>query len=206
MQAAGVLLLLLLLLLAVPVNVLYALKREGCWRGRVIVHWMFGLVHLSFRPGRRRRGPRGRSRGGRGGRIARAGKGLVKRRRDLVAVLRSPGFARRLFRLIGDLIAASRPRRFQARFVVGLEDPADTGRLWGMLAPLRLLFGKRSIGKESSVSLEITPDFSGPRFQGYSCASLRFVPLRIIGLGLGFVFSAPVLRALRQQKGQRAFS
>jgi hypothetical protein len=76
-----------------------------------------------------------------------------------------------------------------------MDDPADTGRLWGVLAPLRFLFGKKSSGRESSVSIELAPDFSGTRFRGYTCASVQFVPLKMIALFLGFIFSAPVFRA-----------
>jgi hypothetical protein len=193
---AGVLVL-LSLLLAIPVNLVYALKKEEGWRGRIVIYWMFGLVHLSLRPGGRRKGSKADRlrRTGRG--ALRAGKTLARIRRDLYAILRTPGFVRRLIQLVRDLLATSKPRRFHAELVVGLEDPADTGRLWGMLAPFRFLLGKRTIGKESNVAIKITPDFSGPRFTGYSCASIRFVPLRVIGHILGFVFSPPIFRAAR---------
>jgi len=191
----GGFLILLILLLAIPVNLVYALKKERGWRGRIIVYWMFGLVHLSLRPGRKRKGPRAKRRPRVGRQILRGGKGLVKQRRNLFAVLRTPGLLRRLIYLLRDLVQSSRPRRLRVQFVIGMDDPADTGRLWGVLAPLRFLFGKRSIGKESNVSIELTPDFSGPRFKGYSCASVQFVPLKMIRLVLGFFFSAPVFRA-----------
>jgi hypothetical protein len=197
LQAAGGLLALLILSLAIPVNLVYALRKERGWRGRIIVYWLFGLLHVSFRPGRKPKGPRRERRRIARRRIAKAGKGLVRRRRDLRAALRTPGMVPRLIRLLRDLLRSSRPRRFRAEVVIGLEDPADTGRLWGMLAPLRFLFGKRGLGKASNISIEITPDFSGPRFQAYSCASVRLVPLKMIALLLGFVFSAPVLRAAR---------
>lgn len=197
LQAVAGLLALLILVMAIPVNLVYALRRERGWRGRVIVYWMFGLLHLSLRPGRKPRVLRKERRRRARRRFARAGKGLARRRRGLGTFLRTPGVTPRLIRLLRDLLRSSRPRRFRAQVVIGLEDPADTGRLWGMVAPLRFLFGKGTVGRASNISIEITPDFSGPRFQAYSCASVQFVPIRMIGLVLGFVFSAPVLRAAR---------
>ena len=192
---AGGFLVILILLLAIPVNLVYALKKDGGWRGRIIVYWMFGLVHVSLRPRRERKRLREDRRPRTGRRTLSRGKYLVKRRHAFFAVLRTPGFMRRLIYLLRDLLQSSRPRRVRIQFVIGMDDPADTGRVWGALAPLRFLFGRKTIGRESNVSIELTPDFSGARFKGYSCASVQFVPLKMIALVLGFFFSAPVFRA-----------
>jgi len=192
---AGGFLVVLLLLSAIPVNLVYALKKDGGWRGRIIVYWMFGLVHLSLRPHRKRKGLKEDHLPRAGRRIQSRGKYLVRRRRALFAVLRTPGFMRRLVHLLRDLLQSARPRRVRIQFAIGMDDPADTGRLWGALAPLRLLFGRKIVNNESNISIELTPDFSGARFKGYSCASVQFVPLKMFALVLGFFFSAPVLRA-----------
>jgi hypothetical protein len=193
----GAILLVLILLLAIPVNLVYALRRETKWSGRVIVYWMFGKVRFHLRPGRPRKPSKPQRRRHRLRRASRMGKQVVQRRRGIFAALRTPGLIRRLIKLTRDLLRALKPRRLRMRFIIGLDDPADTGRLWGLLTPLRLLFGTRSFGKASGVSVEITPDFIGPRFSGYSCASVQFVPLQLIGLFIGFAFSAPLLRAAR---------
>lgn len=191
----GVFLVLLILLLAIPVNLVFALEKEDGWRGRIKVYWMFGLLHMSFRP-RRGRKKAGDERHRRVGRLVRSGgKHLVKRRRKLSTVLRTPGFARRLVCLLRDLFRSAKPRRARIEFIIGLDDPADMGRLWATLTPLRFLLKKRTIRKESNISIELTPDFTGARFKGYSCASVQFVPLKMTALALGFVFSAPVFRA-----------
>jgi hypothetical protein len=194
---AGAILLLLVLLLAVPVNLVYALRKEPRWTGRIVIYWLFGKVRFRLRPGRGSRPAAPKRRRSRLRRASRMGKGVVRRRRRILVVLRTPGLVRRVIQLMRDLSCALRPRRARVEFVIGMEDPADTGRLWGLLAPLRLLFGRRSIGKSSGISVEITPDFLGPRFTGYSCASVQFVPLRLIGLFLGFALSAPFLKAAR---------
>lgn len=193
----GGLLLMLILLLAIPINLVYALKKETNWAGRIIVYWMFGKVRFHLRPGRTQKPSRSQRRRVLRRRVTRVSKQIVRRRRSLFNALRTPGLIRRITTLLRDLSRAMRPCRLRVQLVIGMDDPADTGRLWGLLAPLRLLFGTRSLGKASNVSVEITPDFIGPRFSGYSCASVQFVPLQLIGLFIRFAFSRPFLRAAK---------
>jgi hypothetical protein len=193
LMTVGGILLLLILLLAIPVNLVYAVKKETSWAGRIIVYWMFGKVRFHLRPGRKREPPQSQRRRSRLRRASRVGKRVVRRRRYIFNALRTPGLIRRIIKLKRDLSGVLRPRRLRVQFIIGMDDPADTGRLWGLLAPLRLLFGTRSFGKSSAVSVEVTPDFIGPRFTGYSCASVQFVPLQLIGLFIGFGLSAPFL-------------
>lgn len=191
-------LLLTILLLAIPVNLVFALKKDDVWRGRIVVFWLFGLTHKTLRPRReekarrlsRRRRPRKS--------IATVSRQVVKKRRYLYSVLRSEGFLRRAVYLVRDLLRSLRPRRFRFQCVVGLDDPADTGRLIGLLSPLRVFAGREMrFGKNSNVAFEVTPDFTGPRCTGYWCASVRFVPLQLLRVFLGFLFSPPVFRAAR---------
>lgn len=191
-----------ILLLAVPVNLVYALRKDEVWRGRLIVYWMFGLFRVSVRPGRRKAARSSKRRRKRREMIVSGTKGVVRRRHMVLAILRTRGLLRGLLHLLRDLLRSLKPRRLRVELVIGLEDPADTGRLAGVLAPLRLLFGRRTLGKESNVSIDVTPDFFGPRLQGYSCASVQFVPLKLIAIVIGFLFSAPVFRAVRLMMGQ----
>lgn len=193
----GSLLALFVGLLAIPVHLVYALRKDDDWMGRARLYWMFGLVRIRLR--RRRGALARRQRWQRRWRTARALRGRAYRhRRRLAALLRSPGFLTRLVRFLLDLFRATRPRRFRTRLVIGMEDPADTGYLAAVLGPLRLLLARRGAAEPRAVSVEITPDFSGARLQGYSCASLGFIPLRLMGLCIGFALSPVVLRALRR--------
>lgn len=193
LAALGIAALLTLAVLAIPVAIVGVLKRDTEWQGRLRVYWLFGLVRIRLRPTalrRRRTTPHRRRR-----RSSRAGQRRAQTGK-LVRLLRSPGFLRRLLRLFRDLVRATRPRRLRVRLVIGMSDPADTGYIAALLAPLRPL-PTPPIGREpSTVSIEISPDFSGPRLQGYSCASLRFTPVRMIGLCLGFALSPAVIRSV----------
>lgn len=191
-------LLLTILLLAIPVNLVFALKKDDVWRGRIVVYWLFGLTHKTLRPGREDKARRLRRRGRLRKSISSVSRKLVKRRRYLFSILRSEGFMRRAAYLVRDLLRSLRPRRFRFQCVVGLDDPADTGRMMGVLAPLRVFAGRKmAFGQDSNVAFEVTPDFTGRRCTGYWCASVRFVPLKLIGVFLGFLFSPPVFRAAR---------
>ncbi len=188
--------LLTILLLAIPVHLVFALKKDGIWRGRIVVYWLFGLTRRTLRPGREDRARVLRRRRRRRKVIGAASRQVVSKRRHVFAVLRSKGFARRAAYLVRDLLRSIRPRRFRFQCVVGLDDPADTGRLLAVLSPLRLLANTElKVGRHSQTAFELIPDFTGPRCAGYWYASVRFVPLTVIGLFLGFLFSPPVFRA-----------
>lgn len=190
----GLAALLVLALLATPVAIVGAVKKDNVWSGRLRVYWLFGLVRIRVRPrlGKRRRTTRRRSRLW-GNRSGKRQLGM----RKLIQLLRSPGFLRRFLRLLRDLMRALGPRRVKTRFVIGMKDPADTGYIAALLAPLRVWLSRPSGREPSAVSIDISPDFSGARLQGYTCASLRFTPLRLIGLCLGFALSPTVIRAVR---------
>ena len=189
-------LLLVILMLAIPVDVVFSLRKDGVWHGRIVVYWLFGLTRQTLRPRRKERVRRLQRHRGLRKAAGTSGRQLVRRRRYLVSVLRSEGFLRQAVYLVRDLLRSLRPRRYRIQCVVGLDDPADTGRLMGVLAPLRLFAGRKmGLGKHSDVAFEVTPDYTGPRCTGYWGASVRFVPLKLIRVFLGFLLSPPVLRA-----------
>jgi hypothetical protein len=96
------------------------------------------------------------------------------------------------------MLRAARPCRVRVRLVIGMTDPAETGYVAALLAPVRSLLTSSMGTEPSTVSIDISPDFAGPRLQGYSCASLRFTPVRIIVLCLGFAVSPTLIRAVWQ--------
>ncbi len=187
-----------ILLLAVPVNLVFALKKTEGWRGRIVVYWLFGLIHMTLRPSGAAKPRRWRHELRRRQLVASASRPIAKRRLYISSLLRSEGVTRRATYLVRDLLRSLRPRRFRFRCVVGLDDPADTGRLMGVLAPLRLFAGRdMAFGKNTHVAFQLSPDFTGPSCTGYWCASVGFMPLKLIGIFLAFLLSPPVLRAAR---------
>lgn len=66
---------------------------------------------------------------------------------------------------------------------IGLEDPADTGILWGRLAPfVHALSGPRR-------RIDVAPDFTGPRLDLEGRASIVVSPPRLLRAGLAFAWA-----------------
>ncbi len=166
---------------------MFSLRKEEEWRGRVVVYWLFGYAKL--RLSRKRKRPDHS--------LRKASGWLVGKRRQLLSMLRSEGFIRHTVRFALKLVRTLRPRRFRLQCVIGLDDPADTGRLVAVIAPLRFLVGTATVDRYSDLAIRIAPDFSGARFTGYCRTSVQFVPLILIGMFLAFLFSAPVLLAAK---------
>ena len=78
-------------------------------------------------------------------------------------------------------------RHVDADFHVGLDDPADTGRLFGIVAPAMAFVGPMLPGR-----VAIAPDFAHTGLAGRAEGELRIVPLRVLapvasfGLWLGW--------------------
>jgi hypothetical protein len=108
-------------------------------------------------------------------------------------------FRRRLFGLLRALFRAIEIKGLRLRGRLGLDDPADTGRLWGYLGGLYF-----SVGGASRIDMQIEPDFTGAVLALQGAGEIRFVPLQLIGIVLGFVFSPATVRAVRVAWTQRS--
>jgi hypothetical protein len=185
MALAAAVLFALALLLAVPVAVAFRFQRVEAFGGRISVRWLFGLVRFAVpipgtaRPANARPEPRAKAR---------------KRgaRKPVLAILRQGAFRRRVYRLLGDLVAAAHPRDVSLRMRVGLGDPADTGRLWALVGPLNA-----AAGNLRDVEVQIEPEFMDPTFEFHVAGLLRVIPLQLLALAIAFGLSPASLRAWR---------
>jgi len=91
------------------------------------------------------------------------------------------------------LLRQLKPRRLRLELRAGLGDPADTGRLWGMLVPLLLL-----LTSEHADSVRIEPDFSKRCFELDGHATVRVVPGFLLLVLLSYFFTRAPWRALTQ--------
>jgi hypothetical protein len=185
----AILLVLVFVLLTVPITVAFRIDRIKKIKGHVIFHWLFGLVR--FRIGipdaakafsQHKRKPKGKKRKRkRGGNV-----------RDVFALLKQSTFRRRTIRLIKDLLHATRARDLFFRLRIGMGDPADTGRLWGLLGPLAGLAENLS-----SAEVHIEPEFMASALEVESHGEFRLIPLQFIALATAFVVSPATLYAWR---------
>lgn len=106
------------------------------------------------------------------------------RRRDKPKKVRSRGRTRRMVRAMPDLmsglLSTIRIERLAVSGRLGLDDPAETGQLFGILMPLRFM----ATGTRFAVDIE--PDFDGPSFNGRFDARLRFQPVRAMPAAMRF--------------------
>ncbi len=179
-----------LLLLAIPLTLTF----HACWRplldGEVHLQWAFGLVHIRHRlaadgPAPSKADERRRpSMGSALGRAADAlGNTLVRRR---------------LLKFVADLWQALRKRDLSVHLRLGLDDPADTGRLWAVIGPVSSLL---SACPDATLTAE--PVFHGSLFEVESRGSLRFIPLQVLVITLGMALSPATWKGVQQMRGPR---
>jgi len=191
-----ILLVLLLVLLTVPISVAFRLDRIKEINGQVIFHWFFGLV--KFRIGipravkavtRHPKKTRGKTKKYKPG----------DKVRVVIALLKQSAFRRHVIRLIKDLLCAAHARDLYLRLRIGLDDPADTGRLWGFLGPVA---GIATNLRFAEVLIE--PEFMAPALEVESHGELRLIPIQFIALATVFMLSPVTLQAWRRLRRSNA--
>ena len=106
-------------------------------------------------------------------------------------VLRDPAFRRNAVRAVKRLAGAFRVRALRGHLVVGLDDPADTGILWGTLGPLAI------VAREHYPQVSVRPEFRYPCIHVVAMGSVVFRPIDLIGPILVFLVRPSTLRVLR---------
>ena len=114
-------------------------------------------------------------------------------------MLRQAPFRRRAFRFARDLVRAVGLRRLHLRVRLGLDDPADTGRLWALVGSLNALV---PYPRHAAVRLE--PEFAGPALDFQADGRLVVIPLRFLLLAIAFALSPSSIRAWRTLGGSHA--
>lgn len=82
-------------------------------------------------------------------------------------------------RLAADLLHAIRVERARMTVRFGLDDPADTGTLFGAMCPLLFTHGRAG-------GLDVVPDFAGPGLDAEGEMALRVVPAALLGPAIRF--------------------
>jgi hypothetical protein len=175
--------------LAVPLVVVVDAQRVERLNVQWRVRWLFGLVNvrstkrLPASPAptganrKRRAQPSAKDRG-RGSYVG-------------LAVLTTRGFVRRAVQLAATLLQRVKIEHFHVDAAVGLEDPADTGILYGCLSPLLLVADARGL------DVRYRPIFAERGVRGDCGVTLHVRPLSIVGTMVAFLLSPPVVRAMR---------
>ena len=183
------------LLLTIPVDVTVHVQRSGTLSGWVMIAWLFGKVRLSSKADRQKNlqsdpvdpnpatssAPESEP------------PPKISRRQAIsyiMSILKTRGFVKRVTRLIQDLVTGIRIRALNISGRIGLGDPADTGRFWGMLS---IVSGFMAM--IPSVAILLEPDFEQAVLEIDGRGTFRIIPLRICLIILLFLLSPPTLRA-----------
>lgn len=116
-----------------------------------------------------------------------------KRRRRRGWLRPDRAMLRRALAALPDLIAGEVRRihldRLEIDADLGLDDPADTGRLFGVIMPLVYL------PRPGWARLDLRPDFAGARFDGRALAALHLTPAALLGPVIRFAWAVFVRRS-----------
>lgn len=180
-----------LALAAIPVEVAFRVEfRPGQRAVHGTLYWLFGLVELPLgnRDAQRHTAHEGKK-------MARRHHGKRTGVRRLMAVLRVEGFAWRLLRLIQDLLRRLQIRELSLEAYLGMDDPADTGRLWAAIGPLVAIMAS------PAAHIVIAPQFSARVFEVDAKTRIRVIPIQLLSVMLIFVLTPSTLRALYAMRG-----
>jgi hypothetical protein len=166
-------LLLVSAVLATPVQIAFAAARSPGWQLKIVARLLGGLtpeivLHDSERPKRRRKAPRAKEKKAPG---SRRRSGWIPR-----AMAAAP-------QLVTGLLEPVHLENLAIDADIGLEDPADTGQLFGMLAA-----ASYALPRPAGMSIVVRPDFSGARAAGKLEVALSCVPILLIPPGVRFAW------------------
>ena len=185
---------LLVLLLSVPIDLSFSMERDERFRSRMRIGWLFGLVGKDLGGGengkesKEEEEEKPKKRGRRGKRSP----------RTFLAAIRTRGFPRHSLRFAGRMLRAIRVRELNLGLQIGLGDPAETGRLLGLLSPVAAC-----VGAIPGVHVSVEPDFYQETFRGYCNGSARIYPIRMVPPIVLFALSLTSFRGLKAMLGAR---
>ncbi len=188
---ASIFALLLFSLACVPWGIEFEVESAPNWRGKVELTWA-GLAHFHFDigevVGRQAHRPAAAAR-----RIARtknSRRRITQRSRPTITtVLMS---VRHGAELLCRLLRQTRVSALDVHCRVGLDDPADTGVLYGSLAPLVAVLRLQQHG-----SFRIEPDFARDCFEMHGSGRISIVPVRYFLVLASFLLAPRTWRIAR---------
>lgn len=162
--------------LAVPVDVVAQLDLGARTRFTFQIGWLFGLVRLRQEVGAQK---------------PTAPDKPKERKEKRGARIPSLTVIRRGFGLLGELLGRVRIGHAELDLSFGTNDPAATGELAGFAAPIVALANALP-----RTRVTLTPDFTGPTFEGAGEGEIRIVPITLVLPMVGFALSPEVRRWL----------
>ena len=179
---------LIVIVLAVPVTLTYQLSWKQTLSAQLRLNWAFGLLRADVSPdlGKPEAGEPETAREG-----AAWWRRSERKKANLIAAIREPGFRQRMLRFVSDVWRAIHKKNVRLLVRMGLGDPADTGQLWAVVGPLS---GMLACARDATVVIE--PDFLDSTLDVDSSGTIRVIPLQLTIIVLGLLVSPAVWRGI----------
>ena len=182
MLTAFIVVFILFLLLIIPVEFIFNYKNFESPVKKVYLSWFFGILSFEIYPKKpssnEKKEVKTRSE-------KKKGMSFSKIRK----ILGNGKFTGKTYNTIRRLLSSVKPDLKKLYLKIGLEDPADTGMLWGLIGPLSgVLYGF------THKDLLIEPDFLDPAFNVETEGKFTIIPLEILLIALGYILSPVVIK------------
>jgi hypothetical protein len=183
----GIILVLIIAVLAVPIVVIFRVRHDQGLQSDISIQWLFGAVQIpaSSKPGEKPSKKPYKAKQPRKKKPKPANFQSVKN------LFWNAQFRGRVFTFVKDIFESIHIAHFYLRIRLGLDDPADTGRLWAYFGPLAVYLSNLS---NSAIHLE--PNFLTESVLLDSSGRVRIIPLQVIFTVLVFLLSPVTIRAL----------
>jgi len=187
----------LIVVLIVPVDIQFAYSSHAFTASRTRIRWLFGLITFDvmnedreFDKDKKKQKVKLEEK--------KTFRRKVKKRNQrafkpaiVLAVVGSRGFIRRVTLLIREIITVVEFKRMYCHFSFGLDDPADTGRIYGLLSPA-IAF----LHLVPRVRFSFNPLFDRVALETEINADVRIVPMKFVLAIFSFLFSIELFRAV----------
>lgn len=179
---------LITLFLCIPLDLVFRANAEGRPKFSVRLIWLFGLVSGELRQTRKKPEEK---------RVVKyEGKpgDWIQRLRVTYEILQTKGLLKELRSFIIRTIRQIKVRELAANLKVDLENPADTGLLFAVIAPANLL-----MNYFLPYPIKIEPSFTGESFiTGHLHGEIRLWPIQLAVCLTVLAFSLPTWRAVKK--------
>ena len=173
----------LIAILSIPFDILCHIEVYEKPKFRIRLKWLFGLLKKDIRAKKKPTKKKEK------GKLGEGRKWLWAAFR----IIRIKGMLKELRRLVKGILNSLKIRELRVNLKVGLDDPADTAFLVGIINSSRL-FWKPSFPHE----IDIRADYEGQVFlEGYTHLTVRVLPIQIVVSLLRFLFSWSTMKAMR---------
>ena len=190
MIVVAILFALIVALLAIPFDVKFSIQRHEKFHSDIAVQWLFGVVKFSIANQTKAADNKPRK--------IKKNKKTKKKPKNKPAnvsavmnLLWNARFRYRLLKFVKDVFKTIHIASFYLRLRLGLDDPADTGRLWTFFGPLDVF-----VSNLSRATVHLEPDFQTEIVYLDSRGKVRIVPLQVVFTVFAFVFSPITVSAL----------